>query len=330
MDILQGQRHHAAIAPAICRPDRSIQGAAEPGKAPVRQSAIHCRRLTVERRLVGPRVAGIYGLRQVATDQTDYLSPAIHAALGLIKHPGSEQPKYDKDAGWPSIHPDTQSAIALVAELDTGRKVKVDLDEAYLVRADFSIEPNTNAFRQSSFQGAILYAANFSGIELTGAKFNGSYMTDWESYGDRWNGITPDQYANTRLHYVMNFTEAQLVDAGFDNTNAGGGIFDRACLAGAKFWQSDLSRASFKGASLGMTGSCEPLGRKAHFYQATLIEADFDGVDVGDVSFEQANLTRTHFQKALNVDKAKFGGACGEGTEFPPSVLIAFEKCSKP
>jgi uncharacterized protein YjbI with pentapeptide repeats len=278
---------------------------------------------------VGPRVARIYGLRQVAADQKDYLSPAIYAALGFIKRPGSKQPAYSKDTGWPSVHADTQSAIELVAKLDSDRTVKINFDEAYLVRADFSIEPNTNAFKGGSFQGATLYGSNFSGIELTGAKFNGSYMTDWEAYGDRWDWVKANaqEYANTRLHYVMNFTEAQLVEAGFDNTNVGGGIFDGACLSEAKFWKSDLSRASFKGASLGKTASCEPKGGKAHFFEATLIDANFDGVDVGEVSFEGANLTRTHFRKALNVDHAKFGGACGDGTEFPSSVQIRLAKC---
>jgi uncharacterized protein YjbI with pentapeptide repeats len=72
----------------------------------------------------------------------------------------------------------------------------------------------------------------------------------------------------------------------------------------------------------GLTETCDPKGRKAHFYEATLIDANFEGADVSGVSFEKAILTRTHFAKALNVEKAKFAGACGNDTEFPPTSQI--------
>jgi uncharacterized protein YjbI with pentapeptide repeats len=76
-----------------------------------------------------------------------------------------------------------------------------------------------------------------------------------------------------------------------------------------------------------MTAFCEPSAQKAYFYQAVLIDADFEGVDVAEVNFGGSNLTRTHFAKALNVDKAKFGGACSDQMDFPPAIKMSLPPC---
>jgi uncharacterized protein YjbI with pentapeptide repeats len=262
---------------------------------------------------VGPRVAGVSGLRQVATDRAEYRSPVINATLGFIKSPGSKSPgpNDDHESGWRPIQADIQSAIALLSALDSDHNITVDLDQAYLVRANFSKQPDNNAFAEGSFQGATLYGANFSGVNLTNAKFGGSYMADWESYGKSWRG-PGDDYDNTRWLNVVDFRRARLVNANFDHASPAGAFFDNACLAGTGFWISDLSRASFKSASLGKTPSCESANGTAYFYQSVRIDADFEGVDVTDVNFEGSNLTRTHLAKALNVEKARYGGACSD------------------
>jgi uncharacterized protein YjbI with pentapeptide repeats len=277
---------------------------------------------------VGPRVAGVSGLRQVATDRDEYRSPVIYATLGFIKSPGSKSPgpNDDHENGWRPIQADIQSAIALLSALDSDHNITVDLDQAYLVRANFSKQPDNNAFAEGSFQGATLYGANFSGVNLTNAQFGGSYMADWESYGKSWRG-PGDDYDNTRWLNDVDFRRARLVNANFDHASPAGAFFDNACLAGTGFWISDLSRASFKSASLGKTPSCESANGTAYFYQSVLIDADFEGVDVTDVNFEGSNLTRTHLAKALNVEKARYGGACSDQADFPPMIKLTLPPC---
>jgi uncharacterized protein YjbI with pentapeptide repeats len=152
-------------------------------------------------------------------------------------------------------------------------------------------------------------------------------MADREAYGARWDGLSSEDYKKTREGYVVDFTGAQLIGAGFNHAQVGGGMFDNSCLGGAGFWKSDLSRASFKNANLGHTATCDP-DNKAHFWEATLIDANFEGVDVSGVNFGRADLTRTNFAKALNVEKAEFAEACGSDTEFPPSSQITLPRCS--
>jgi uncharacterized protein YjbI with pentapeptide repeats len=132
------------------------------------------------------------------------------------------------------IQADIQSAIALLSALDADHNITVDLDQAYLVRANFSKQADNNAFVDGSFQAATLYGANFSGVNLTNAKFGGSHMADWESYGKSWTG-PGDDYDNTRWLNVVDFRRARLVNANFDHASPAGAFFDNACLAGTDF-----------------------------------------------------------------------------------------------
>lgn len=276
---------------------------------------------------VGARVAGLYGLYEVGSKQTQYGLPTVNAALGFIKssHPSNS------DDSWATVEADVQSAIGILSLLNSKHPANLDFKEAYAVRGDFSSIGPTDAFAGGVFHGAKLYGANFSGLDVTGAHFDGSYMADWEAYGERdWNALTREGYENTRWNYTVSFKGAKLISAGFDNTSIAGGTFEDSCLGRAKFWRSDLSRASFKNASLGLTATCDPNGGKAHFYQATLIDASFDGVDVGGVNFQEAILSGTRFAKALNVDKADFRGACGDDqTEFPELNPIKLPRCTR-
>jgi uncharacterized protein YjbI with pentapeptide repeats len=279
---------------------------------------------------VGTRMAGLYSIEQIAKSQPEYRVPSAYAALGFIKSPVSLPHKDDKDTEWSPIGADTQSAIGVLASLNGDHRISVDLQGAYLVRGNFVCSQICTAFTGANFQNARLYGANLSSLNLTGAKFDGSYMADWEAYADKWKTLSPDDYENTRQDYVVNFNNSMMINTGFDHVNMGGVTFENACLAGARFWLADLSRATFKGASLGNNAGCDFSGKKAHFYQATLIDAEFDGVDVGGVNFGHANLSGTNFTKALNVETAVFDGACGDDrTKFPASTGIAIAKCRK-
>ncbi|WP_426529494.1 pentapeptide repeat-containing protein [Bradyrhizobium sp. McL0615] len=283
---------------------------------------------------VGTRIAGLYAIEQIAeTKQASdgrnrYLIPAIRAAIGFIMSSGDVG-----QSGNPidrKIPADVQSAISILASLNMSRQLDVDLRKSYLVGGDFR-RANTKAFVVANFQGARLYGANMSGLDLTSAKFDGSYMADWEAYGAEWDAKLSDleDYENTRQDYTIDFTGAILNDAGFDNVRMGGASLKGACLAGARFYNTDLSRAHFQNANLGNTASCDFKGKKAHFYKAKLIDADFSGVDVAEVNFEKTNLAKARFLKAINVDRAIFTGACvDEKTELSPSISNKLERCA--
>jgi uncharacterized protein YjbI with pentapeptide repeats len=293
---------------------------------------------------VSTRVAGLYALEQIASAEpvanptqvagtqqaakNQYLIPAIRAAIGFIKSSGESMAKKDPEQDWTPIVADTQSAVSILGHLNENHQIDIDLRGAYLVHADLKMKPNMS-FVAANFQGAKLYAADMSGgLNLTSAKFDGSYMADWEAYGTKWEP-KPDDYENTRQDYTVNFEGSMLADAGFDNVNMGGASLQRSCLAGARFHATDLSRVSFKGASMGETPNCSFQGKKAHFYQAVLIKADFEGVDVGGVNFGDANLSQAHFSKALHVEKAIFDGACMDAkADFPLAFDAELGPCS--
>jgi hypothetical protein len=98
---------------------------------------------------VGARVAGLYGMKQVASDQSEYLLPTIQAQAAFIKSAPSQRDT--KDNGWTSIGADVQSAILIISELNSSNGITVDLSDTYLVRADFSTERSSNAFAGGSF-----------------------------------------------------------------------------------------------------------------------------------------------------------------------------------
>lgn len=138
---------------------------------------------------VGTRIAALYAIEQIAESKqasdgrNRYLIPAIRAAIGFIMSSGDAG-----QSGNPLDHKipaDTQSAISILASLDRNHQLDVDLRKSYLVGGDFR-QTNSKAFVAANFQGAILYGANMSGLDLTGTKFDGSYMADWEAYGTDW------------------------------------------------------------------------------------------------------------------------------------------------
>jgi uncharacterized protein YjbI with pentapeptide repeats len=287
----------------------------------------------LKEKAVGTRVAGLYALEQIASAEpapnakNPYLIPTIRAAIGFIKSSGESMAPKNPEQDWTPIAADTQSAVSILGHLNETHQIDIDLRGVYLVHADLKMRSNT-AFVAMNLQGAKLYAADMSGgLNLTSAKFDGSYMADWEAYGTRWEP-KPDDYENTRQDYTVNFDGSMLADAGFDNVSMGGASLKSTCLAGARFHATDLSRVSFKGASMGETPNCSFQGKKAHFYQAVLIKADFDGVDIGGVNFGGANLSQANFSKALNVEKATFDDACMDANAaFPPSFQAKFGPC---
>lgn len=275
---------------------------------------------------VSTRIAGLYAIEQIAEvkqpndAKNQYLIPAIRAAIGFVKNPIN--PKQD---GQP-IAADIQSAITILGHLNENQLIDVDLHGTDLVDGDFK-SASSKAFARSDFQGARLYGVDMSGLDLTNAKFGGSYMADWEAYGPAWEPTT-ETYEGTRKQFTVNFENSRLVDTNFDHVGMGGVSLIKTCLAGASFYSTDLSRALLQNADLGGSASCTSNNNKAYFYKATLIKANFEDVDVDGVSFANANLSNAVFTKAKNVDKAIFTGACAdEKPAFPSSFDITLGPC---
>jgi uncharacterized protein YjbI with pentapeptide repeats len=273
---------------------------------------------------VSTRIAGLYAFEQVASakqkqNTNPYLVPVVQAAIGFIKEP--------KDMTYGHAVPaDVQSAVTILAHLNEDRSVIVDLHNTYLVRADFR-RPRSKAFIASDFQSAVLYGADMSDLDLTDAKFGGSFMADSEAYGPEWEP-SPEIYEATRKQFTVNFDGASLVNANFDHVHMGGASLVKSCVANVSFYLTDLSRAIFRSADMGGGANCGSNQNRAYFYKAILVETSFENVDVGDVSFVAANLSKTNFAKAKNVDKAVFTDACADSKpEFPPNFDISFPPC---
>jgi uncharacterized protein YjbI with pentapeptide repeats len=297
----------------------------------------------LKEKAVGTRVAGLYALEQIASAEpatnapqvtgtqqaanakNPYLIPTIRAMIGFIKSSTESKAEKNPKQDWTPIAADTQSAVSILGHLNENHRIDIDLQGAYLVHADLKMK--SNAFVAANFQGAKLYAANMSGLNLNSAMFGGSYMADWEAYGTKWEP-TPEDYENTRQDYTVNFDGSMLAGAGFENVFMGGASLKGSCLAGAKFPGTDLSRVSFEKASMGETPNCSFQGNRAHFYQAVLIKANFKGVDIGGVNFGEANLSDADFSEALNVDKAIFKDACADPkAHFPASFDPKLAPC---
>jgi uncharacterized protein YjbI with pentapeptide repeats len=271
---------------------------------------------------VSTRIAGLYAVEQIAAAKNEYLMPAIRAAIGFVK-----SPKDSKADGQP-IAADIQSALSILGHLNENHLIDVDLHGTDLIHGDFK-RPGTKAFIASDFQGARLYGADMSDLDLTSAKFGGSYMADSEAYGAEWKP-SPEIYEGTRKQFTVNFDGAKLVNTNFDHVNMGGASLVKSCLAGASFYSTDLSRASLQNVDMGGGANCNSNGNKAHFFKAILVETNFDDVDIDGVSFEEANLSKARFLKAKNVDKAIFTGACAdEKPVFPPSLDITLPRCPR-
>jgi uncharacterized protein YjbI with pentapeptide repeats len=275
---------------------------------------------------VSSRIAGLYAFEQIASAKqkqdarNPYLIPVIQAAIGFIKEPIKDTPHGH------AVTADVQSAVTILAHLNEDRAVVVDLHGTNLVRADFR-RPRSKAFAGSDFQGAVLYGADMSDLDLTDARFGGSFMDDSEAYGAEWVP-SPEIYEATRKQFTVNFDGSTLANANFDHVHMGGASLVKSCVANVSFYLTDLSRAIFQGADMGGGANCGSNKNRAYFYKAVLVETNFDDVDVGDVSFVGANLTKTRFAKAKNISKAAFADACADTKpEFPANFDINLPPC---
>jgi uncharacterized protein YjbI with pentapeptide repeats len=158
-------------------------------------------------------------------------------------------------------------------------------------------------------------------------------------------------YENVKYGYIVRFDKANLKYAMFDHVWIGAASFYQTCLAGARFWDADLSRADFSTADFGdertIKGcvAIDPDHRernaKIDFTDARLIKANLSGKDVSGYNFrganisgaifKKANISGADFSQAKNTESADFTEACTERDKpaiFPNKPKI-FPVCQK-
>jgi uncharacterized protein YjbI with pentapeptide repeats len=274
---------------------------------------------------VGPSAAGVNALGQVAATQAKYQAPVVTTLVSFIK---SGRPAESDTSAPGRIPANIQAALSVIAKRDQssdekigsadkmyrqdgGSFLRLNFYRAYLVGARFAGLGSATAFRNVNFQAASLYGADFHGLDLSNTAFDGSWMADWDAFGDKWdddNTPKDKNYIAAKHLFTVNFEGAKLIQAGFDNVGMGGANLVDTDLAGASFYRANLSRAD-------LTGTKNIKG--ASFEEATLTNAVFAKRDLNGVNFKKAVLNGTNFEGARNVDSAEFTGACSSGRAPP-------------
>ena len=276
---------------------------------------------------VGASAAGVHALSQVAIARPEFEPLVTDTLVSFIKS-GQPQKAQNHDPfpdGAPATIPaNVQAAIAVLASRPQNDGSQIDLYGAYLVRAKFSVAARSRpaAFRSANFRAAILHGAEFRDLDLSNAKFDGSFMADWMAYDPRWTEATPQDsnYSDSLKHlFTVNFENANLTNAGFDNAMMGGANLKRANLKEASFWRTDLSRADLtKAVNLPV------------FDGVILTDAIFTGTDLAGIAFKGAKLHGTNFKGARNVNLAVFNDVCSDRDPlFDPGIDKKFPQCPK-
>jgi uncharacterized protein YjbI with pentapeptide repeats len=276
---------------------------------------------------VGASAAGVHALGQVAIARLEFEPLVTDTLVSFIKsgQPQKAQNHEPFPNGAPATIPaNVQAAIAVLASRPQNDGSQIDLYGAYLVRAKFSVadRSRSGAFRGVNFEAAILHGAEFHDLDLSNARFGGSFMADWLAYAPTWTEATPQDrtYSENLKHlFTVNFQNAILTNVNFDNTMMGGANLKGANLKDASLWQTNLSRADLTKAVNLPT-----------FDGAILTDAIFAGTDLADVEFFKAKLHGTNFKGARNVNRAIFHDVCSDRDPlFDPGVEKKFPSCPK-
>eukprot|EP00873_Tetraselmis_striata_P003815 jgi/Tetstr1/424079/TSEL_014690.t1 len=186
------------------------------------------------------RIAGIYGLRELAMSDPDESYILVQSLLfafirekskerKLITHVENEElerPTYE------DLGPDVYEALSATTALRASISTATDLEEVAAWRPDL---------RQSNFRMAKLSFADLSDADLYEANLSGAVLKSASLIG-----------ADLREANLTNghLSRARLIDADFQEAILAGARFIEADLTGADLAGSDLSRAVFFGANL--------------------------------------------------------------------------------
>jgi hypothetical protein len=195
------------------------------------------------------RAAGIYAFESVVNADESYSLPIQHTLIALIAAQPEIRPPDDNPP--PHIASDVRAACYILGRLKPPKN-NYDFAGQYLVG---SYSMDAPSLVGATFRGSKLFRSDFSGADLTGAKFEGAYMSDWEAYGWKGGDSLTTTLANStewklykHVHYTTYFDRANLTDAIFDEVDLNGVHFEGATLDGTSFRGADIGRTDFTNA----------------------------------------------------------------------------------
>lgn len=189
---------------------------------------------------------------------------------------------------------------------------RVDLNG---LKATGSIAPSLDLsgrlLRAADFSGSQLERCNFRGAELTAALFCSASLVDCNFSAAR---LDESRFSPSPRHGVG----TDLTGASFDGASARGAQFNNALLHGARFIQADLAAACFAGARLGTRGRLA-----ASFSHAYLENACFDKAEMHGVDFSHVSLfgPLASFHDVVTMQQCNFSNAYLEGVNLSGADL---------
>jgi uncharacterized protein YjbI with pentapeptide repeats len=204
-------------------------------------------------------VAGIYSLRKLVETQPDYYALVRNTLMSFIDRRQSNA-TYPNGGRPPRVSDAVRAATYVLGILPRNGEALSFVDY-YISGSDFSA---AKSLSNADFRNTKLYGANFAGANIAGANFNGAAMADWVSYGwadrafenrlalvrsGKEPQVTQLLWEDERFRYIVNFDNANLTGARFDDTSVDGASFRGATLNDATFMKTDTSRADFNGAT---------------------------------------------------------------------------------
>ncbi|MHC5655998.1 pentapeptide repeat-containing protein [Stappia sp. ICDLI1TA098] len=256
--------------------------------------------LMLESKELSVRIAGIYGLRELAISDPEESYIIVQSLLfafireksreRALKQPeaadeaegAAEEHKASENLG-PDVQEALTAATALPKAIPGGRQLEAEakwspsLASANLsgVRLVGATLPGAN-LAQTNLSDAFLAKINLSGADLYGANLSGARLFNANLSRARLAranlsdaGLDGANLSGARLAW------ANLSDAGLAETNLSGARLRRANLSGA-----DLYRANLSGARL----------RRANLSGADLAEANLSGADLAEANLSTADL----------------------------------------
>lgn len=191
------------------------------------------------------RIGAIYALERVARDSVKDHPTVMEVVSAFIREHSQEAWPEPDPLGRerePSIRPDVQAAVTVVARRDPGRDIHpIDLAHAQLREVNLS---GVNLARVI-LSAANLWAANMTGVNLTGANLSGANLTGAV--------LTSAHLAGADLTNA-DLTGAILRGANLTNADLGGkhqsaeDFYDGYDLFSARVIDTDLTNARLDGA----------------------------------------------------------------------------------
>jgi uncharacterized protein YjbI with pentapeptide repeats len=238
------------------------------------------------------RIGGIYALERVARDSARDHSTVMEVLTAFIREHSCEQwppPDSDGQERKPSIRPDVQAAVTVVARRDAQRDTQtVDLAGARLAGANL---------KGANLAGANLVSVDFSHASLATVNLNQAELFDADfTYADLHKADL-----SHALSLRANFSGADLSGSDLTITMLLDARLESAHLVRAKLHRAYLDGADLNGADLNGADLIH-----AQITRARLVGADLTGANLTNAMLYSSDLTGANLHNA-NLTGAMLG-----------------------